>query len=347
MNFPSFPAFSGRLFAGTEDKDLALAVVQAYNDWHIDEWCGAYPGPLHPDGAARAVGPGARAPPRSAGSPRRAATRSPSPRTPPPSATRASTTSTGTRCGRRSSTTSIVLTIHLGSSGQLADHRARRADRRDDHPAADEHLPGGRRPAVVARVQGVPRPSGSRCPRAAPAGSPTSSTASTAPTTCTTRGPVRTSATSCRARSSASTSSPASSPTRSASQLRHDIGIDNICWEMRLPALRLVVAGRRPRSSRPHGAKYGVPDDEIDKITHENAMRWYHFDPFADPSARAVHGRRRCGPRWRATTCRSSRSTRAGSRSPRPTWASCRRGRPPDGARRNSRPRHRWRIGPR
>ncbi|MDT5047706.1 MAG: hypothetical protein QOG75_3580, partial [Mycobacterium sp.] len=23
-----------------------------------------------------------------------------------------------------------------------------------------------------------------------------------------------------------------------------------------------------------------VPDDEINKITHENSMRWYSFDPF-------------------------------------------------------------------
>jgi predicted TIM-barrel fold metal-dependent hydrolase len=43
LNFPSFPGFAGRLFAAATDKDLALAVVQAYNDWHIDEWCGAYP----------------------------------------------------------------------------------------------------------------------------------------------------------------------------------------------------------------------------------------------------------------------------------------------------------------
>ncbi len=43
LNFPSFPGFAGRLFAAAADKDLALAVVQAYNDWHIDEWCGAYP----------------------------------------------------------------------------------------------------------------------------------------------------------------------------------------------------------------------------------------------------------------------------------------------------------------
>jgi predicted TIM-barrel fold metal-dependent hydrolase len=50
MNFPSFPGFSGRLFANVDDKDLALAVVRAYNDWHVDEWCGAYPGRMIPMG---------------------------------------------------------------------------------------------------------------------------------------------------------------------------------------------------------------------------------------------------------------------------------------------------------
>jgi predicted TIM-barrel fold metal-dependent hydrolase len=48
MCFPSFPGFSGRLFAACEDKGLALAVLQAYNDWHIDEWCGSYPGRFIP-----------------------------------------------------------------------------------------------------------------------------------------------------------------------------------------------------------------------------------------------------------------------------------------------------------
>ena len=48
MCFPSFPSFSGRLFLGCADKDLALAVVQAYNDWHIDEWCGTHPGRFIP-----------------------------------------------------------------------------------------------------------------------------------------------------------------------------------------------------------------------------------------------------------------------------------------------------------
>jgi predicted TIM-barrel fold metal-dependent hydrolase len=48
MNFPSFPQFCGQYFARAQDKDLGLAVLRAYNDWHIDEWCGAYPGRLIP-----------------------------------------------------------------------------------------------------------------------------------------------------------------------------------------------------------------------------------------------------------------------------------------------------------
>jgi predicted TIM-barrel fold metal-dependent hydrolase len=48
MNFPSFPGFSARLFAAADDKELALATIRAYNDWHIDEWCGKYPGRFIP-----------------------------------------------------------------------------------------------------------------------------------------------------------------------------------------------------------------------------------------------------------------------------------------------------------
>jgi predicted TIM-barrel fold metal-dependent hydrolase len=46
--FPSFPQFCGQLFARTEDKDVALAMVRAYNDWHIEEWCGTHPGRFIP-----------------------------------------------------------------------------------------------------------------------------------------------------------------------------------------------------------------------------------------------------------------------------------------------------------
>ena len=48
MCFPSFPQFCGQLFSRCEDKDLALNVLRAYNDWHIDEWCGTYPGRFIP-----------------------------------------------------------------------------------------------------------------------------------------------------------------------------------------------------------------------------------------------------------------------------------------------------------
>jgi predicted TIM-barrel fold metal-dependent hydrolase len=50
MCFPSFPNLCGQLFARSKDKEAALAILKAYNDWHVDEWCGSYPGrfiPLH------------------------------------------------------------------------------------------------------------------------------------------------------------------------------------------------------------------------------------------------------------------------------------------------------------
>jgi predicted TIM-barrel fold metal-dependent hydrolase len=48
MCFPSFPQFCGQLFSRTADKDVALAMVRAYNDWHVDEWCGHEPGRFIP-----------------------------------------------------------------------------------------------------------------------------------------------------------------------------------------------------------------------------------------------------------------------------------------------------------
>jgi predicted TIM-barrel fold metal-dependent hydrolase len=45
VNFPSFlPGFAGqRLQMMTDDSDLALATLRAWNDWHIESWAGAYP----------------------------------------------------------------------------------------------------------------------------------------------------------------------------------------------------------------------------------------------------------------------------------------------------------------
>lgn len=46
--FPSFPRFCGQTFYEANDRELALVCVQAYNDWMIEEWCGAAPGRLIP-----------------------------------------------------------------------------------------------------------------------------------------------------------------------------------------------------------------------------------------------------------------------------------------------------------
>ena len=98
MNFPSFPTFTARVFQ-SDDLDLSIALVRAYNDWHIDDWCGVVPRAVHPDGRPHDLGPRAHRRTRSGARPRRGATPSASPRTPRRSAPRASTTPTGTRCG--------------------------------------------------------------------------------------------------------------------------------------------------------------------------------------------------------------------------------------------------------
>ena len=50
LNFPSFlPGFAGqRLQQVTDDRDLAMASVRAWNDWHIEAWAGAYPDRIIP-----------------------------------------------------------------------------------------------------------------------------------------------------------------------------------------------------------------------------------------------------------------------------------------------------------
>jgi predicted TIM-barrel fold metal-dependent hydrolase len=43
LNFPSWAGFAAGQFLRTEDKDLAYALLRAYNDWHVEGWCGAHP----------------------------------------------------------------------------------------------------------------------------------------------------------------------------------------------------------------------------------------------------------------------------------------------------------------
>jgi len=50
LNFPSSLAgFAGQRYQlGVSDPELALAVVRAANDWHLEEWAGTYPGRIIP-----------------------------------------------------------------------------------------------------------------------------------------------------------------------------------------------------------------------------------------------------------------------------------------------------------
>jgi len=50
MCFPSFPQFCGQVFSKADEPALGLAVLQAYNDWHVDAWCGSHPGRFIPLG---------------------------------------------------------------------------------------------------------------------------------------------------------------------------------------------------------------------------------------------------------------------------------------------------------
>lgn len=47
--FGSFlPGFAGRVFNKLKDRDYGLALVRAWNDWHLEEWCGSHPGRMIP-----------------------------------------------------------------------------------------------------------------------------------------------------------------------------------------------------------------------------------------------------------------------------------------------------------
>jgi hypothetical protein len=63
-------------------------------------------------------------------------------------------------------------------------------------------------------------------------------------------------------------------------QLREQIGIDNICWECDYPHSDSMWPDA-PEVLWDVLQKFNVPDADINKMTHENAMRWYQFDPFA------------------------------------------------------------------
>ncbi|MER5181638.1 amidohydrolase family protein [Streptomyces sp. NPDC002896] len=275
MNFPSFPGFSGRLFAACQDKQLALAVLRAYNDWHIDEWAGTYPGRIIPMAL-----PVLWDPELCAQEVRRVAkkgchsltfTENPATLGYPSFHNEA-----WDPLWKAVSEENVVVSIHLGSSGRISVTA-------DDAPvdvmitlqpmnicqaAADllwsrviKNFPDirfalseggtGWIPYFLDRIDrtydmhhlwtgqnfGGQRPSEVFREHFL---------------TCFIADPV-------------------------GIQLRHLIGMDNIAWECDYP---------HSDSSWPHAPEelaavaHDIPHEEVDKITHLNAMRWYSFDPF-------------------------------------------------------------------
>ena len=50
LNFPNWTGFSGQVLNQGPDRAVNEIMIQAYNDWHVDEWCGAYPDRFIPCG---------------------------------------------------------------------------------------------------------------------------------------------------------------------------------------------------------------------------------------------------------------------------------------------------------
>jgi predicted TIM-barrel fold metal-dependent hydrolase len=47
--FPTFPGFAGQRFQQYKDaREVSFAAIQAYNDWHLHDWCNAAPGRFIP-----------------------------------------------------------------------------------------------------------------------------------------------------------------------------------------------------------------------------------------------------------------------------------------------------------
>jgi predicted TIM-barrel fold metal-dependent hydrolase len=277
MNFPSFPGFSGRLFAACEDKDLALAVLKAYNDWHIDAWCGSHPGRFIP--MALPILWDAEL---AAAELRRIAAKGCH------SVTFTENPSTLGYASFHSEywdpfwaaacDEGVVVSIHLGSSGQLAvtspdapvDVMITLQPMNICAAAADllwsrviKQFPPIRFALSEGGTGWIPyfldrldrtydmhhlwtgQDFGSKLP---------SEVFREHFLTCFIADPI-------------------------GIQLRHLIGLDNIAWECDYPHSDSSWPTSPEELAR---VASSVPDDELAKISHENACRWYSFDPFAN-----------------------------------------------------------------
>ncbi len=278
MNFPSFPSFSGRLFLTTEDKGLAQAVVRAYNDWHIDGWCGAYPERFIPMAIPMLWDPELTAAEirRVADKGCRSLTFTENPST---LGLPSFHSEHWDPMWKAIVDTDTILNVHLGSSGQLAitapdapidvmitlqplnicqaaaDLLWSRVFK--EYPTIKVALSEGGTGWIPYFLDRLDRTYdmhhlwtgqdfGSKVP---------SEVFLEHFMTCFIADPI-------------------------GLQLRNEIGVDNICWEMDYPHSDSSWP-EAPEEFATACSKYGVTDGEIAKMTHENAMKWYQFDPFS------------------------------------------------------------------
>jgi predicted TIM-barrel fold metal-dependent hydrolase len=278
MNFPSFPSFSGRLFLGTGDKDLAQAVVRAYNDWHIDGWCGAYPERFIPMAIPMLWDPelSAQEIRRVADKGCRSLTFTENPAT---LGLPSFHSEYWDPMWRALIETGSIFNIHLGSSGQLAITApdapidvmitlqpmnicmaaadllwSRVFKQYPDLRVALSEGGNGWIPYFLDRLDRTydmhhlwtGQDFGNETP---------SEVFKRHFLTCFIADPV-------------------------GLKLRDEIGVDNMCWEMDYPHSDSSWPAA-PEEFHRMCEKYGVNDAEMNLISHENAMRWYGFDPFA------------------------------------------------------------------
>jgi predicted TIM-barrel fold metal-dependent hydrolase len=282
MCFPSFPGFSGRVFAAADDKGLAYDVLRAYNDWHVDQWAGSYPGRFiamglpvlwDPELAAKEVR-------RLAAKGCHSLTFTENPATLGfPSFHSDHWDPLWKACEDEN----VVISVHLGSSGKLTFTA-------EDAPidvmitlqpmnictaAADllwsripKNFPNikfalseggtGWIPYFLDRIDRTydmhrlwtGQDFGDLLP---------SDVFRKHFMTCFISDPV-------------------------GLQLRHLIGIDNMCWECDYPHSDSSWPNA-PEELWEVAQNNSVPFDELQRITHENAARWYSFDPFQHRSA--------------------------------------------------------------
>jgi predicted TIM-barrel fold metal-dependent hydrolase len=287
MNFPSFPGFAARLFA-TDDEDFSLALVRAYNDWHIDEWCGAYPGRFIPmalpviwdaqkcaDEVRRVSAKGCHS---------LTFTENPAALGYPSFHSDYWDPLWTALCD-----TQTVLSVHLGSSGRLAipavdsppDVMITLQPMNIQSAAADllwsrviKNFPDirialseggtGWIPYFLERIDRTYEMHATWTQQDFKGKVP-SEVFREHFLTCFISDPI-------------------------GIALRHEIGIDNIAWEADYPHSDSMWP-TAPEQLNVQMKRFDVADDDIDKMTHLNAMRWYSFDPFTHvPRARATVG---------------------------------------------------------